>query len=147
MFGQSRIFFVMARDGLLPRGLARVSKGGAPVRITVFTGVVVGAIALFVPLDEIVALANAGTLVAFSAVALCMLILRRRAPDMPRGFRTPLGWVVGPVAIAGCLYLLASLPQKTQLWFVFWNLVGLGVYFIYSRGRAAKAPQDGSTEG
>ncbi|HAL07268.1 MAG TPA: amino acid permease [Brevundimonas sp.] len=146
-YGQSRIFFVMARDGLLPRGLARVSKGGAPVRITVFTACVVGTIALFFPLDEIVALANAGTLVAFSAVALCMLILRRRAPDMARGFRTPLGWVVGPVAIAGCLYLLASLPQKTQIWFVAWNLVGLVVYFIYGRSRAAKAAQADASEG
>lgn len=145
-YGQSRIFFVMARDGLLPRGLARVSKGGAPVRITVFTACVVGTIALFFPLDEIVALANAGTLVAFSAVALCMLILRRRAPDMARGFRTPLGWVVGPVAIAGCLYLLASLPQSTQIWFVIWNVVGLGVYFIYGRKRVAKAAQGDDTE-
>ncbi|MHC3924960.1 amino acid permease [Brevundimonas naejangsanensis] len=136
----------MARDGLLPRGLARVSRGGAPVRITVFTACVVGTIALFFPLDEIVALANAGTLVAFSAVALCMLILRRRAPDMARGFRTPLGWFVGPVAIAGCLYLLASLPQKTQIWFVVWNLVGLAVYFIYGRSRAAKAAQADASE-
>src|SRR5690606_10229949 len=93
-YGQSRIFFVRARDGLLPRGLGGVSRGGAPVRITMFTACVVGTIALFFPLDEIVALANAGTLVAFSAVALCMLILRRRAPDMARGFRTPLGWFV-----------------------------------------------------
>ncbi|HBV13651.1 MAG TPA: amino acid permease, partial [Brevundimonas sp.] len=106
-----------------------------------------GTIALFFPLDEIVALANAGTLVAFSAVALCMLVLRRRAPEMARGFRTPLGWVVGPVAIAGCLYLLASLPQKTQIWFVAWNLVGLVVYFIYGRSRAAKAAQIDASEG
>lgn len=134
-YGQSRIFFVMARDGLLPRGLARVSGGGAPVRITLFTGAIVGTIALLFPLDEIIALANAGTLVAFSAVAICMLVLRRRAPDMPRGFRTPLPWVIGPVAIVGCLYLLVSLPQKTQLWFLVWNLVGMGVYLLYGRRR------------
>lgn len=132
-YGQSRIFFVMARDGLLPHSLSKVSSSGAPVRITLFTGAVVGVIALFFPLDEIVALANAGTLVAFSAVALCMLIMRRRAPEAPRGFRTPLAWVVGPIAIAGCLYLLASLPQKTQIWFVIWNLAGVGLYLAYGR--------------
>ena len=132
-YGQSRIFFVMARDGLLPRGLAHVSKSGAPVRITLFTGAVVGTIALLFPLDEIIALANAGTLIAFSAVALCMLVLRRRAPDMSRGFRMPFAWVIGPIAIAGCLYLLFSLPQQTQIWFACWNLVGVGIYFFYGR--------------
>jgi APA family basic amino acid/polyamine antiporter len=135
-YGQSRIFFVMSRDGLLPHTLSKVSASGAPVRITLFTGAVVGMIALFFPLDEIVALANAGTLVAFSAVAVCMLIMRRRAPDGPRGFRTPLAWVVGPIAMAGCLYLLASLPQKTQMWFLIWNLVGVGLYFAYGRKRS-----------
>ena len=133
MFGQSRIFFVMARDGLLPRGLSQLSAKGAPLRITAFTTAVVGTIALFFPLGEIVALANAGTLVAFSSVALCMLILRRRSPELPRGFRTPLAWVIGPVAIAGCLYLLASLPQKTQLWFLIWNVIGVGAYLLYGR--------------
>ncbi len=132
-YGQSRIFFVMARDGLLPRGLSQLSAKGAPLRITAFTTAVVGTIALFFPLGEIVALANAGTLVAFSSVALCMLILRRRSPDLPRGFRTPLAWIIGPVAIAGCLYLLASLPQKTQLWFLIWNVIGVGAYLLYGR--------------
>ena len=132
-YGQSRIFFVMARDGLLPHGLSRVTAKGAPVRITLFTIVIVGSIALFFPLDAIIALANAGTLVAFSAVALCMLIMRRRAPDAARGFRTPLPWLVGPIAIGGCLYLLASLPQSTHLWFAVWTVVGLGLYLAYGR--------------
>lgn len=132
-YGQSRIFFVMARDGLLPHGLSRVTAKGAPVRITLFTIVIVGSIALFFPLDEIIALANAGTLVAFSAVALCMLLMRRRAPDAARGFRTPLPWVVGPIAIGGCLYLLASLPQSTHLWFAVWAVAGLGLYLAYGR--------------
>ncbi|WP_324751409.1 amino acid permease [Sphingomonas sp. LY54] len=136
-YGQSRIFFVMARDGLLPKGLAQVSREGAPVRITIFTALIVGSIAAFFPLDEIVALANAGTLIAFSAVALCMLIMRRRAPDAPRGFRTPLAWVVGPVAILGCAYLFVSLPQQTQIWFLIWNVVGIAVYALYgARARA-----------
>ena len=138
-YGQSRIFFVMARDGLLPRGLAKVTTKGAPVRITVFTAVIVGLIALFLPLGEIVAMANAGTLVAFTAVAVCMLVLRVKAPDMARGFKTPLAGVIGPVSIAGCVYLLVSLPQKTLLWFLIWNLVGVAIYFAYSRRGALRA--------
>jgi APA family basic amino acid/polyamine antiporter len=131
-YGQSRIFFVMARDGLLPRQLARVSERGVPVRTTMFTVLVVGTIAAFFPLDEIVALANAGTLVAFSAVAACMLIMRRRAPDATRGYRAPAAWLVGPVAIAGCAYLFISLPSNTQFWFLIWNLAGIAIYWLYS---------------
>ena len=134
-YGQSRIFFVMARDGLLPQALAKVSGRGAPIRTTIFTGLIVGAIAAFFPLDEIVALANAGTLVAFTAVALCMLIMRRRAPEAARGFRTPAAWLVGPVAILGCLYLFASLPQQTQVWFLIWNVAGIALYALYAGRR------------
>lgn len=137
-YGQSRIFFVMARDGLLPRSLSQVSKRGAPVRITLFTGAVVAAIALFLPLGDIVALANAGTLIAFTSVAVCMLVLRVTKPEIPRGFRTPLAWVTGPVSILGCLYLLVSLPQKTLLWFAVWIIAGLVIYFTYSRRNSQK---------
>ena len=127
-YGQSRIFFVMARDGLLPSGLAKVSSRGTPVRITVFTAVIVGTIAGIFPLDEIAALANAGTLAAFVAVSVCMLIMRRRAPDLPRAFKTPLPWLVGGFAVLGCIYLFVSLPSKTQLYFLLWNILGLVVY-------------------
>ncbi|WP_342250715.1 amino acid permease [Sphingomonas sp. OTU376] len=138
LFGQSRIFFVMARDGMLPKSLAKVSRRGSPVRITIFTACVVSVFAAFLPIDEIAALANAGTLTAFAAVGLCLLVMRRRAPDMVRPFRTPLPWVVGLGAILGCLYLFASLPTKTQIWFGCWNLLGLVVYFAYARRNAAK---------
>jgi APA family basic amino acid/polyamine antiporter len=136
LYGQSRIFFVMARDGLLPASLARVSARGTPVRITLVTAVIVALIAGVLPLKQIAALANAGTLAAFIAVCVCMLVMRRRDPDAARKFRTPLAWVVGPVGIAGCLYLFFSLPLTTQLWFGAWNLAGLVVYFVYARGRA-----------
>jgi basic amino acid/polyamine antiporter, APA family len=131
-YGQSRIFFVMARDGLLPRNLARVSGRGSPVRITLFTAVIVGILAGLVPLAELAALANAGTLTAFIAVCVCMLIMRRRSPDAPRKFSTPLPWLVGVGGIAGCLYLLYSLPQRTQLWFLGAHVVGLAIYVLYS---------------
>jgi len=141
-YGQSRIFFVMSRDGLLPRGLSKVSpRTGTPVTITLFTAVLVAALAGVARLDEIAALANAGTLAAFTAVAACLLVLRKREPDRERKFRTPLAWFVGPLAIVGCLYLFWSLPTRTQLWFAAWNVFGLLVYVAYSRRRAVLAKQ------
>ena len=138
-FGQSRIFFVMARDGLLPTNLARVSSRGTPVRITLFTAVVVAAIAGFFPLAEIAALANAGTLTAFIAVSAAMIAMRQREPNAPRRFTTPLPWVVGIGAILGCAYLFWSLPVKTQTYFLIWNAGGLILYWLYGHGRAEKA--------
>ena len=133
LYGQSRIFFVMARDRLLPEGLATVSSRGVPVRITMFTALVVMLFAGVLPIDAIAALANAGTLTAFVAVAVCMLVMRRRAPDMPRPFRAPAATLVGAGAIVGCLYLFVSLPSRTQLWFLAWNVAGLALYFLYAR--------------
>ena len=137
-YGQSRIFFTMARDGMLPQSLARVSGRGSPVRITIFTAVLVAIIAGIFPLDEIAALANAGTLAAFIAVCAAMLTLRKREPNRKRKFRTPLAWVIGPLGIAGCLYLFWSLPVKTQLYFLLWNLLGLAVYALYASRQAER---------
>ena len=142
MYGQSRIFFVMARDGLLPQGLAKVGKRGTPVLMTVLTGIVVMVIAGVLKLEKIALLANAGTLIAFVAVALSMLVLRLRDPSRPRPFRTPLAWIVGPVCIVGCVYLFAvGLPRFTQLWCLYWNAGGLVIYLLYgaSRSRLAKS--------
>jgi APA family basic amino acid/polyamine antiporter len=135
-YGQSRIFFVMARDGLLPRGLARVSGRGSPVRITVFTTIVVATLAGLVPLADLAALANAGTLTAFIAVCVCMLIMRRREPNAQRKFSTPLPWVVGIGGILGCLYLLYSLPWATQRYFMIAHVVGLALYLLYGGRRS-----------
>jgi APA family basic amino acid/polyamine antiporter len=136
LYGQSRIFLVMARDGFLPTSLAKISKRGTPVRITIVTAILVAILAGILPIDQIAALANAGTLIAFMAVGACLLVMRVRAPNARRPFRTPLGWVVGLGAIGGCLYLFASLPTKTILWCLLWNAIGLLVYFGYGRSRA-----------
>ena len=135
-YGQSRIFFVMARDGLLPPALARVSGRGSPVRITIFTAIIVAVLAGIVPLADLAALANAGTLTAFIFVAICMLVLRRRDPGAKRTFRTPAAWPVAIVAILGCLYLFYSLPERTQLWFLGAHVVGFALYFLYGARRS-----------
>ncbi|HVF37334.1 MAG TPA: amino acid permease [Sphingomicrobium sp.] len=138
-YGQSRIFFVMARDGMLPETLAQVSRRGTPVRITAFTAIIVAIIAGLVPLADIAALANAGTLIAFIATCAAMLAMRRREPNAPRKFTTPLPWLVGTVGIAGCIYLFYSLPWQTQKYFLMWNVVGVVVYLIYASPKAARA--------
>ena len=136
LYGQSRIFLVMARDGFLPPALAKVSSRGTPARITAVTAVLVAILAALVPLDVIASLANAGTLCAFIAVAVCVLVSRRRDPQAKRPFHTPLAWIVAPLAILGCLYLFTSLQAVTQRAFLIWNAIGLLVYFVYGRPRA-----------
>ncbi|RUN75931.1 amino acid permease [Sphingomonas sp. TF3] len=134
MYGQSRVFFVMARDGLLPRRLAKVSqRTGAPTLITVLTGVTIALVAGIFRLDEIAELANAGTLLAFISVGACLMVLRRTAADAKRLFRAPAPYVVGTLTIIGCLYLMVSLPPMTLVRFAGWNVIGLVIYFAYSR--------------
>jgi APA family basic amino acid/polyamine antiporter len=137
MYAQSRTFFVMARDGLLPQKLSEVSpRTGSPVLITAVTGIFVAAIAGFFRLDEIAELANAGTLLAFIAVAACMMILRKRSPELPRVFKCPQPMIVGTLAILGCAYLIFSLPNSTLVRFLLWNVIGIAIYFVYSRSRS-----------
>jgi APA family basic amino acid/polyamine antiporter len=138
-YGQSRIFFTVARDGLLPSSLARVSQRGTPVRITVFTAIVTSVFAGLIPLASIAALANAGTLAAFVAVCAAMLVLRRREPHRERTFKAPLPWVVGLGGIFGCLYLFYSLPTRTQIFFATAQVIGLVLYAIYGSRAAERA--------
>ena len=140
LYGQSRIFFVMARDGLLPRVLASVNaRTHTPVAMTLFTAIVVGIVAGVFQLGQIAEVANSGTLAAFVAVSACMLVLRRTDPDRPRVFRAPLAWLLGPIAIIGCIYLFFSLARLTQVAFLIWNVIGVGVYLLYSRRKSLLA--------
>jgi APA family basic amino acid/polyamine antiporter len=138
LYGQSRIFFVMARDGLLPRSLARVDRrSGGPTLMTIVTAIIVSVIAALFPLDQIAALANAGTLAAFIAVGVSLMALRLREPDRPRRFKAPAWPLVGVLTVLGCLYLFASLPQKTILLFLSWNAIGVVVYLVYAQRQSA----------
>ncbi|HEX3701583.1 MAG TPA: amino acid permease [Phenylobacterium sp.] len=139
MFGQSRVFFAMARDGLLPRRLAGVDRRGVPVAVTLLTGVIAAVIAGALPLSDIASLANAGTLAAFIATACAVMVLRRRAPELPRPFTTPLVWLIAPAAVAGCVYLFTSLQAKTMVFFFAWNVVGVVVYLLYGRAKSVLA--------
>ena len=132
MFGQTRIFFVMARDGLLPKSLSAVhAKFRTPWVITLITGIVVAIAAAFLPVSQLANYSNAGTLFAFAAVSLGVLILRFTDPTRHRPFRTPLLFVVAPLSILGCLLLFFSLDDRSIMLFCAWAVVGLVFYFLF----------------
>ena len=135
--GQPRIFFSMARDGLLPRSFSNVHpKYRTPHVTTIFTGLAVGICSMFTSIDEMVDLTNIGTLFAFILVCLGIIILRRRDPDRPRAFRTPFVPVVPVLGIISCLYLMTGLPVVTWYRFGIWLLVGMVIYFMYGFKRS-----------
>ncbi|WP_340539225.1 amino acid permease [Nocardioides sp. GXZ039] len=134
MLGQCRVAFAMARDGLLPRQLAKVHpKYGTPYRITLITGVAIALLAGFVDLETLAHLVNIGTLFAFVLVSVAVVILRRTRPDLPRAFRTPAAPVVATLAVLMCVYLMLNLTGETWLRFLIWMALGVLVYFAYGR--------------
>ncbi len=137
MYGQTRIFFVMARDGLLPKSLSAVhSKFRTPWIITLVTGVVVALFAAFVPVGQLADYSNAGTLFAFAVVSLGVMILRFTDKDRRRPFKTPLVFVVAPLSIIGCITLFVSLNNESKLLFLGWSVLGLVFYFCYGFWRS-----------
>jgi len=130
--GQPRIFFSMARDGLLPKKFAAVHpKFKTPYVTTIITGVVVGVTSMFTNIDEMVDLTNIGTLFAFVLVCIGVMILRHREPDRPRGFRTPFVPIIPILGIISCIYLMLGLPGITWLRFGGWLILGIVIYFLY----------------
>lgn len=137
MFGQTRIFFVMSRDGLLPALFSKIHpRFRTPHVITLITGVAVALFAGFFPVGQLANISNSGTLFAFAAVALAVMVIRRTDPGRHRPFRTPAIYLTAPIAIAGCLYLFVSLDSRSIILFLIWAAIGLAVYFLYSRSRS-----------
>ncbi|GAB3994981.1 amino acid permease [Nocardioides marmoraquaticus] len=134
MLGQSRVAFAMARDGLLPRSLARVHPTyGTPHRITLIAGVAIALLAGFVDLATLANLVNIGTLFAFTLVSIGVLVLRRTRPDLPRAFRTPAAPIVATLSVVLCVYLMLNLTGETWERFLIWMALGVVVYVTYSR--------------
>jgi basic amino acid/polyamine antiporter, APA family len=137
MFGQTRIFFVMSRDGLLPDFFSKIHpKFRTPHVITLLTGVFVALFAAFFPVGLLADVSNSGTLFAFAAVSIAVLVLRRTDPTRHRPFRTPAIMLTAPISILGCIYLFFSLSWATLALFAGWAAVGLVVYYSYSRSRS-----------
>jgi len=137
MFGQTRIFFTMSRDGLLPDALSAVHpRFFTPYKITIITGIVVAISAAILPVGKLADTSNSGTLLAFAMVAIGVLILRKTQPNRHRPFRTPLVWIVCPLAVAGCLLLFFNLSPFAKMFFVGWAVFGLIVYGLYGYRRS-----------
>ena len=132
LFGQTRIFFVMARDGLLPEVLSRIHpRFKTPHIVTMITGLGVTLAAAFFPVGKLADVSNSGTLFAFFVVSIAVMILRIKEKDRRRPFRTPFIWVVGPLAMLGTLILFYYLPAEAQWVFPLWGSFGLVFYFLY----------------
>lgn len=132
LFGQTRIFFVMARDGLLPEGLSKIHpKWKTPYVVTAITGGIVAFAAAFLPVGQLADIANAGTLYAFMMVAIAVMMLRKTDPNRERLFRTPMLWLVGPATIAGCIFLFLNLPFEAMIVLPAWGAIGLVIYYLY----------------
>jgi len=137
LLGQSRVFFAMSRDGLLPRAFSRSHpRFGTPYRSTIALGAVVAVVAGFTSIDELAELVNIGTLFAFVVVAVGVILLRRSRPDLPRSFRTPLVPLVPLLSVAASVWLMLNLPAETWVRFAIWMVLGFVIYFLYGRSHS-----------
>ncbi|MCF3173905.1 amino acid permease [Streptomyces sioyaensis] len=137
LLGQSRVFFAMSRDGLLPRVFSRSHpRYGTPYRSTIVLGVVVAIASGFTSIDVLAELVNIGTLFAFVVVAIGVIILRRSRPDLPRSFRTPWVPVVPLLSVLASVWLMLNLPAETWIRFGIWMVAGFGIYFVYGRSHS-----------
>ncbi|MER0217200.1 MULTISPECIES: amino acid permease [Nitrosomonas] len=149
LFGQTRIFFVMSRDGLLPEVLSRIHpRFKTPHIVTYVTGLGVMAAAAFLPVGKLADISNSGTLFAFMVVAFTVMILRIKDKSRVRPFRTPIVWLIGPLAVLGCITLFFFLPDDAKLVFPIWSGIGLIFYFLYGYrkshvGRGVDTPAGG----
>lgn len=134
LFAQTRIFFVMSRDGLLPEVLSSVHpKFRTPHVVTAITGAVVALGAAFFPVGQLADISNAGTLYAFLMVAVAVMLLRRSDSSRQRHFRVPALWLIGPLTVFGCLFLFFNLPVSAMLFLPIWSVIGIVVYLGYGR--------------
>ena len=132
LLGQVRIFYVMARDRMLPPAVSAVHPVfRTPARMTMITGVVVAVLAAVVPLEYLLALVNIGTLSAFTIVCVGVLVLRYTHPDAKRPYKAPMGPLVGALGAAMCLYMMINLGGPTWVRFIVWFLAGIVIYAAY----------------
>ena len=140
LLGQSRIFWTMADDGLLPPFVSKVHpKFRTPWITTILTGIVVAVFAALFTVREAGSLVSIGTLLAFVIVSIGVLVLRLREPELPRTFKTPAVWVVAPLGALSALYLMISLPWRTWERLIIWFVIGMFIYFLYSARRSKLA--------
>src|SRR5215469_803649 len=141
LLAQSRIFYAMGRDGMIPAIFHEVHpRFRTPAKSSIITGIFSAILAGFLPLDILGQLVSIGTLLAFAIVCVGVMVLRVKAPHMKRPFRTPFVWVTAPLGIVMCVFMISFLPFDTFLRLVIWTIIGLVIYFAYSSKRARPSP-------
>ena len=141
IYGQTRIFFTMSRDGLLPGILSKVHpRFHTPHVVTIITGLFVSLFAALFPVGILADISNSGTLFAFMMVSIGVLVLRKTQPNRPRPFRTPMAWLVCPLAVLGCILLFLNLSVYTISLFFGWAVLGALVYAFYGYRKSELAP-------
>jgi len=132
MYAQTRIFYTMARDGLLPKVFSRVNpRFQTPAVNTIVVGAVTAIAAGFFDINVLGDMTSVGTLAAFAIVCLSVIYLRRAAPDLPRGFRVPFYPVLPVLGILSCVYLITTVPLNVLMFFVYYMIIGVALYFLY----------------
>ncbi len=140
LYGQSRVFFAMARDGLLPPFIHKVHpRFKTPWITSIIVGLIVAFFAALFTVREAGELCSIGTLLAFVIVSVGVLMLRIRHPEYVANFRVPAVWFVAPMGALSALILMLSLPHRTWMRLIIWMLVGLLIYFTYSRKHSVLA--------
>lgn len=132
IYAQTRAFFAMSRDGLIPAFLCQVHpRYRTPHRITLIVGIAVALIAGFTPIHIVAEMCSAGTIFAFLCSTVGLMVLRRRYPDVPRKFQCPAVNIIAPLGFISCLYVFSQLSAATLELFVFWFILGVAIYFLY----------------
>lgn len=145
-YGLTRVFLAMARDGLLPRIFSKTNAyTKSPVRIIVLCGILMASLSGVVPISDLAELVNIGTLFAFIMVCAGVLYLRHTQPEMQRSFKTPGMPYVPILGIISCLYLIINLPWITMARFIIWMVIGLVIYFVFSRGNSSLEIKEGES--
>ena len=134
MMGQSRIYYAISKDGLLPALFSKIrAKRGVPQNATVFAGIATAAIAGIFPLNVLSELVSIGTLMAFAIVCISVMVLRKTHPELKRPFKVPLVWLIPSLGAFFCIVQMVSLPWATWVRLILWTLAGIVIYFAYGR--------------
>ena len=143
LLGQSRVFWTMSRDGLLPQFVNKIHpKFQTPYITSIITGVAVAFVSALLTVREAGSLVSIGTLLAFVIVSIGVLVLRIREPNLPRAFKTPWVWAVAPLGALSAFYLMASLPWRTWERLIIWFVIGIVIYFAYGVGHSKLASRE-----
>ncbi len=133
MIGQTRVFYAIGRDGLLPWFDKVHPKYSTPYIATAVNGVFVAVCGGIMPMSLVGELTSIGTLLAFVLVCVGVFILRHTNPELPRPFKTPLYWLVCPLGALACLWVMSGLPHDTWIRLLVWLMIGFVIYFGYGR--------------